>query len=108
VLNTWRNEWKQSGIGVIARAGMEVAFGKDGKPLGIRGTRFSQVPVAAMVGLRDGDVILSINGQSLSEGLDISKYEASFNAMQEARLTVWHVDILRDEIPLRIEYEIEY
>jgi len=108
VLTTWRNEWKQSGIGVIARAGLEVVFDENGEPKGIRGTRFSQLPVAAMIGLRDGDVILSINGQDLSEGLDISKYEASFIAMQDARLTIWHADILRDGKPLRIEYDIKY
>ncbi|MBI1320059.1 MAG: protein kinase [Candidatus Hydrogenedens sp.] len=108
LLTAWRDEWQRSGIGIISRAGIEVVFDENGAPMGIRGNNFSEVPVCTMLKMRDGDVILSINGQKLSKGLDFSSYETTFSEMSEARLPTWYVDLLRDGEPMRIEFEIQY
>lgn len=73
----------------------------DGKPSGLAVTRFTPTGVLKEVGVREGDVIRSINGLRLNTPYQIFTAYYKLRSQQELK-----VDIIRDNQPQVLTYQI--
>ena len=63
---------------------------EDGQPLGLKITGLENTPVAGMFGLRNGDVVQTVNGQQLTNK------QKAFQVLQKARTqSKMHIQLLR-------------
>lgn len=74
----------------------------DGRPSGVMVTRLTPIGILKEVGVREGDVIKSINGFKLNTPHQIFTAYTNLRNQQELR-----VDIIRDSKPLILTYKIE-
>lgn len=74
----------------------------DGKPSGLAVTRFTPIGILKEIGVKEGDVIRSINGLSLNTPYQIFTAYYKLKNQQELK-----VDIIRDKNPLVLTYQIK-
>jgi len=74
----------------------------DGKRSGIVVTRFTPIGILSEVGVREGDVIKSINGYRLNSPHQIFKAYKRLKSQQELK-----VALIRDNEPLMLTYRVK-
>lgn len=74
----------------------------DGKRSGVVVSRFMPIGILSEVGVREGDVIKSINGYRLNSPYQIFKAYRILKDQQELK-----VDIIRDNKPLMLTYKVK-
>jgi len=92
--------WESNGIGMIIAAGARPYTDADGNMIGALVPTASAVPLAGQLGLRDGDVVLSVNGVRLK----------SLNLMSVAEeledKPVYVAEILRGGRTITVKYVV--
>ena len=72
----------------------------NGKKQGLIVTRFTQLGILKEVGIKEGDIILGINGSSLNSPRQI------LSAYRKLEKEEFKVDIIRDNKPLTLTYKV--
>lgn len=108
ILSEWRKAWRKHGYNLLIEAGVEFLRDEAGAYYGARLQRASGLTIAKMLDLRDGDVVLKLNGIALSAGADLQAYQSAIEQLRDKPIPEWILELERDGKPLTHVYQIEY
>lgn len=94
-------EWRQNYAQILAQINPRPYF-QNGKPAGIQGDNLSNIPLISKLGVRDGDILISVNGYGLGEGKTVLEIAEITSGSK-----TYTIDFLRNGKIIRFIVDVE-